>query len=84
MNTLKKLLGVVWMLLAPAIICFLVYQANLKIMAASESTKANVILQWAIILIIFIPICIGFFLFGKYAATNEYEHLPSSSKEIQN
>ena len=84
MNTLKKLLGVVWMLLAPAIICFLVYQANLKIMAASESTKANVILQWAIILIIFIPICIGFFLFGKSAATNEYEHLPSSSKEIQN
>ena len=84
MNTLKKLLGVVWMLLAPAIICFLVYQANLKIMAAGESTKANVILQWAIILIIFIPICIGFFLFGKYAATNEYAQLPSSSEEIQN
>lgn len=84
MNTLKKLLGVVWMLLAPSIICFLVYQANLKIQAASESTKANVILQWSIILIIFIPICIGFFLFGKYAASDEYAHLPSSSEEIHN
>jgi nucleoside recognition membrane protein YjiH len=84
MNTLKKLLGVVWMLLAPSIICFLVYQANLKIQAASESTKANVILQWSIILIIFIPICIGFFLFGKYAASDEYAHLPSSSEEINN
>lgn len=84
MNRLKKLLGVVWMLLAPTIICFLVYQANLKIVAASELTKANVILQWAIILIIFIPICIGFFLFGKYAAKNEYAQLPSSSEQILN
>jgi len=84
MNTLKKLLGVVWMLLAPSIICFLVYQANLKIQAAIESTKANVILQWSIILIIFIPISIGFFLFGKYAASDEYAHLPSSSEEIHN
>jgi ABC-type polysaccharide/polyol phosphate export permease len=84
MNTLKKLLGFIWMLLAPTIICFLVYQANEKIQAASITTKANVILQWSIILIIFIPICVGFFLFGKYAATNEYAHLPSSSEEIHN
>jgi uncharacterized membrane protein YoaK (UPF0700 family) len=72
------------MLLAPTIICFLVYQANEKIQTASITTKANVILQWSIILIIFIPICVGFFLFGKYAATNEYAHLPSSSEEIHN
>jgi hypothetical protein len=84
MNTLKKLLGFIWMLLAPTIIYFLVYQANEKIQAASITTKANVILQWSIILIIFIPICVGFFLFGKYAATNEYAHLPSSSEEIHN
>ncbi len=82
MNTLKKLLGFVWMFLAPVIICFLVYQADIKIQAASATTKANVILQWSIILIIFIPICIGFFLFGKYAAGNEYAHLPSTSSKI--
>ena len=84
MNTIKKLLGFIWMVLAPAIICFLVYQAFLKIEAASTVTKANVILQWSIILIIFIPICIGFFLFGKYAASNEYAQLPTSSKEMEN
>lgn len=84
MNTLKKLLGFVWMLLAPAIICFLFYEANIKIQGANANTKANVILQWSIILIIFIPICIGFFLFGKYAATNEYAHLPASSEDINN
>lgn len=82
MNNLKKILGYVWMLLSPAIICFLVYEATVKIELATSVTKSNVILQWAIILLIFTPICIGFFLFGKYAAADEYAHSPSSSNEI--
>ena len=82
MNTIKKLLGFVWMLMSPAIILFLVFQAYVKIEDASESTKANTILQWVIILLIFLPISIGFFIFGKYAAQNEYAQLPESSKEI--
>ncbi|MEY2646514.1 MAG: hypothetical protein RL158_490, partial [Bacteroidota bacterium] len=75
MNTIKKLLGFVWMLMSPAIILFLVFQAYVKIEAASEATKANTILQWVIILLIFLPISIGFFIFGKYAAQNEYAQL---------
>jgi hypothetical protein len=82
MNTIKKLLGFVWMLMSPAIILFLVFQAYVKIGAASEATKANTILQWVIILLIFLPISFGFFIFGKYAAQNEYAQLPESSKEI--
>jgi uncharacterized membrane protein len=82
MNTFKKILGFVWMILAPAIICFLIYEASVKIGIAKPAEKANTILQWVIILIIFTPISIGFFLFGKYAATNEYDHLPESSAEL--
>jgi len=82
MNNIKKILGFVWMALAPAIICFLVYEAFAKIGAAKPIEKANTILQWVIILIIFTPISIGFFLFGKYAASNEYAHLPESSEEL--
>lgn len=82
MNTIKKLLGYVWMIMAPAIIVFLVYQAFVKIGAASEAAKANTILQWVIILLIFLPITIGFFIFGKYASQNAYDHLPESSSEI--
>lgn len=82
MNSVKKLLGYVWMLLAPTIICFLLYQATEKIAAAASIHKANVTLQWVIILLVFTPICVGFFIFGKYASTNEYEHLPESSNEI--
>jgi len=83
MNLVKKLLGYVWMLLAPAIICFLVYQAVGKISSAASIQKANVTLQWVIILLVFTPICIGFFIFGKYASANEYEYLPESSNEIE-
>ena len=82
MNAIKKLLGIIWMLLSPAIVAFLCWQAAEKIGAASEATRANITLQWSIILIIFFPICIGLFIFGYYAIKGYYEHLPESSSEI--
>jgi hypothetical protein len=83
MNTIKKILGLVWMFLAPAIIWFLASQAIQKIAAATTLTKSNVTLQWVIILAIFTPICIGFFIFGYYAFKGEYAHLPSSSEDLE-
>ncbi|MEK0422280.1 MAG: hypothetical protein RLZ95_190 [Bacteroidota bacterium] len=83
MREVKKILGFVWMLMAPAIICFLMYEAYVKIGIAKPNEKANTILQWVIILTIFMPISIGFFIFGKYAAANEYDHLPESSVELK-
>jgi ABC-type polysaccharide/polyol phosphate export permease len=82
MNTIKKLLGYVWMLIAPCIILFLVYEAYDKISKAPATTQSNVILQWVIILLIFTPICVGFFIFGRYASKGEYDHLPAASSEI--
>ena len=83
MNTIKKILGLVWMFLAPAMIWFLASQAIQKINNASSLTRSNVTLQWVIILTIFTPICIGFFIFGKYAFKGEYDQLPSSSKDLE-
>ena len=83
MNTIKKILGLVWMFLAPAMIWFLASQAIQKINNATSSTRSNVTLQWVIILTIFTPICIGFFIFGKYAFKGEYDQLPSSSKDLE-
>jgi len=82
MNALKKYLGIIWMLLSPAMVAFLIWQAAEKIGNATEATKANVTLQWSIILIIFFPICIGLLIFGYYAFKGYYEHLPESSSEI--
>jgi hypothetical protein len=70
MNAVKKLLGYVWMLMAPALICFLVYQAVEKISAASDVQKANITLQWVIILLVFIPICVGFFIWTIFLGYN--------------
>lgn len=82
MNQIKKMLGIVWMLLAPVIVAFLAWQAFEKISQASALTRSNVMLQWVIILIIFIPICIGLLIFGYYSFKGYYDHLPESSAEI--
>jgi hypothetical protein len=83
MNTFKKYLGILWMALAPALIWFLAAQAFQKIGLASVATKSNVILQWGIILTIFTPICIGFFIFGYYSFNGAYDQLPTSSKDLE-
>ena len=79
MNTVKRGLGIIWMLLAPALVAFLVWQATDKIQHATEITRSNVILQWVIILFIFLPICTGLFIFGYYAYKGNYDHQQDSS-----
>lgn len=84
MSGLKKILGLLWMLLAPVIILFLFMQAIDKIAAASEGiARTNTTLQWSIIILIFIPICAGLAIFGFYAWKGEYDHLPESSADLE-
>jgi len=83
MNILKRILGVVWIVLGPMIILFLVMQAIEKIAAAAEGiARTNTTLQWSIIIIIFIPICAGLMIFGYYGLKGEYDRLPQSSEEL--
>ena len=83
MNALKKLLGIVWIVLGPVIILFLAMQAIEKIAAATEGIdRTNTTLQWSIIIIIFIPICAGLMIFGYYGLKGEYDRLPQSSEEL--
>lgn len=82
MNGFKRYLGIIWILLSPAIVVFLFWQAADKIGKASVATRSNVTLQWSIILVIFLPICIGLLIFGYYAFKGYYDLLPESSEEI--
>ncbi len=83
MNTIKKMLGLVWILLAPSLVIFMIMQAIEKVANAAEGiARTNTLLQWSIIIIIFIPICIGLAIFGLYALKGEYTQLPESSDEI--
>jgi hypothetical protein len=41
--------------------------------AAAEAAKTNTVMQWSIIIIIFVPIAFGLVIFGKYAFAGEYD-----------
>ena len=81
MNAIKKYLGIIWLLLAPAVIYFLVDRAILHIDTSGKKDINNPVI-WIIIIGIFTPIAIGLMIFGWYALKNEYHHLPESSSEI--
>jgi hypothetical protein len=81
MNTLKKYLGLVWFLLGPALIFFLIYGAVLNIDAAGKKDINDPVI-WAIIITIFSPIALGLMIFGFYAMNDEYHHLPEKSKDL--
>jgi hypothetical protein len=81
MNTIKKILGIVWILLGPMVIYFLVSGAITNIDPAGKKDINNPII-WIIIITIFTPIAIGLMIFGWYAWKNEYRHFPESSAEI--
>jgi hypothetical protein len=88
MNSIRKAFGIVWLLLAPAAIIFIIYNAIVVISKAEKAiaaantdtaralasaAKTNSMLQWSIITIIFLPIAFGLIIFGRYALNGEYD-----------
>jgi len=79
MNTIKKLAGIIWIVAGPLAIFYLVRTA------AHEIAKKPVIdtkIQWGVFIGVFLPIAVGFVIFGYYALKGEYTILPGNSKEI--
>lgn len=70
MNALKKILGIVWFLAGPAVLGFLVFEAIKK--NSLPTSTSNDMLQWGIIIGIFIPIAIGLMIFGFYSMKGDY------------
>jgi hypothetical protein len=71
MNTLKRILGLIWIILGPVAIFYLIKTG------AAEIAKKPVIdtkIQWGVFIGIFIPIAIGFVIFGYYAVKGEYDN----------
>lgn len=82
MNTIKRIMGFVWMVIAPVVIYFLVMGAVHNI--SSTGTKdINKPIPWIIIITIFTPIAVGLMIFGWYCIKGEYDHLPESSAELE-
>ena len=79
MNTIKRFAGIIWILMGPVAIYYLIKTAS------EEITKKPVLdtkIQWIVFVVIFIPVVIGLMIFGWYALKGEYDHLPESSKEL--
>jgi hypothetical protein len=74
MNTIKKYLGIVWIIVAIAAIIFLVQSAIYNIQPDGK-LDINKPMPWVIIIIIFMPIAVGLALFGWYAFKGEYDKI---------
>ena len=81
MNGIKKYLGIIWLLLAPIVIYFLIDRAIVHIDPSGKKDINNPVI-WIIIIGIFTPIAIGLMIFGWYALKNEYKRLPHSSSDV--
>ena len=79
MNALKRYAGLLWMIAGPVLI-FLLFKTALPEIAKNPVMDTRI--QWGVFVIIFIPIAIGFSLFGWFAFKGDYDHLPESSDEI--
>jgi hypothetical protein len=77
MNKVKKILGLLWMVLAPAVIYLLISGAISNIDPAGKKDINNPII-WIIIIAIFTPIAIGLMIFGWYAWKGEYDEAVKS------
>lgn len=72
MNRIKKALGIVWILLGPLVLFYLIKTA------AAEIAKKPVLdtkIQWGVFIVVFIPIAIGLVIFGYYALQGEYDEV---------
>ena len=72
LNTVKRYLGLVWMLLGPVLFIALLWTAIRFITASEEGDVGNPV-PWIIILAIFCPIAVGLTIFGWYCWKGEYD-----------
>jgi hypothetical protein len=71
MNSLKKYLGLLWMIIGPLAIALLIYGAFDNVHPPYKE-DINKPLPWVIIITIFTPIAIGLTIFGWYSWNDEF------------
>ncbi len=79
MNQIKRYSGLLWIILGPLAIHFLLATAQSELL---KKPGIDTTIQWGVFIIVFYPIAIGFILFGLYALEGNYDHLPEKSEEL--
>ncbi len=75
MGILKKIVGVLCMILAPVAAYLLTSEGIKKIAAAAPAAKTDTTTQWLILILIFLPVMAGLLIFGWYAVKGEFENI---------
>ena len=70
MDQLKRAAGILWMILGPLAVYYLVQTADIEI---AKKPVIDTKIQWGVFVGVFIPIAIGLVLFGWYAWKGEYD-----------
>jgi uncharacterized membrane protein HdeD (DUF308 family) len=73
MGIIKRIVGVLCMVLAPVAAYLLANEGIKKIASAAADQKTNATTQWSILVLVFLPVMAGLFIFGMYAAKGEFE-----------
>jgi ABC-type polysaccharide/polyol phosphate export permease len=71
MNKIKRILGILWMLIGPVAFILLIISAIKNINSSNQGDISNPI-PWIIIISIFAPIVVGLTIFGWYSWKGEY------------
>lgn len=75
MNRIKRYAGILWMIIGPVAMYYLIKTAAHEITSKpSIDTK----IQWGVFVVVFLPICAGLVIFGYYAFNGEYDQLPEN------
>jgi len=82
MNHLKKYLGFIWILIGPVMMVGLIIRAIHEFSVAKPADMEELQVFWPVVIVIFIPIAIGFSIFGWYAIKNLYDRLPDNSEQL--
>lgn len=78
MNAIKRLAGLLWIVLAFAAILFLFSRAGAELTSANVTPDKKIF--WYTILPVFTPLMLGMALFGYYALKGEYNRLSGEVK----
>lgn len=80
MNQIKRVAGIIWMLFAVIAYIILLKTAWMQIIAKPTT---DVMIQWSIFVMVFLPIAIGLILFGWLALKGDYDQLPVCGDEMK-
>jgi hypothetical protein len=70
MNSIRRIAGILWIVIAPVALYYLIQTALLEI---ERKPLIDTKIQWSVFIIIFIPVAIGLVIFGYYALKGEYD-----------